>query len=284
MLIDNSPVSYGNLIVDWQLGDDRIFNRTVDSTALYPGDSISDAFLTLKTSPIDLDADALVQKHITTAAGPAGQISGFALAINVFSGDYQGLVSAGTVVWYDIRIITARGNTWTVETGSIEFQQNVTQASKAGVPAVFPADGQPRFRGFAAQRPDLDPSNTALYNTGDFLYNLNPLNGNGYLWSCSIGGAPGTWVTISGENGTMGPPGPQGPPGPPGPQGPPGSGTGTGDPHFLGYASTPPSVGTFTVCDYFLNLLPSAGAPEGWVYCTDGLWHTKGIVGDTAGL
>lgn len=433
MLIDSNPTSFGNLIVDWQLGDDRVIQRSVLSSYLVSGDVLSDAFFTVKTSPTDIDANALIQKHITTSGLVSGQITGLNLVFNIFSADYEGLISAGTVAYYDIRIISAFGHTVTIETGEIEFQQNVTQANKSGVPAVFPADGQPRFRGFTSQRPDLVPFNNGLFNTGDFYVSSNPSNGHGFMFFCLIGGAPGTWVALQNfsASGIQGPPGPQGPSGPAGPagvqgvagpagapgatgpagttgpqgptgpgltpegawnsgttylqgqlatfnnvlyvalqtttnnepdisptfwssvsgvqgpagpagptgatgatgatgpqgpagltgppgavgpagpqgtagpsgptgpagstgatgpsgpqgpQGPAGSG---GDPNFLGYAPGPPSTGSYLVQNYFLNSIPIAGQPEGWVCVaagTPGTWLSKGIIGDTSGF
>ena len=199
MLLDNSPLAYNNAITDWELGDDRIFTRSVAAASLPATDVLTNAYLTIKSSPTELDALSVLQKHITTALTTAGQITGspeLNMLFNVFSADYEGLVTASTVYYYDIRVVTNLGHTYTVETGTISWQQNVTQTNVAGTPAVLPNNGQPRFQGFSATRPDLVPNNQGLFNAGDFMFNLNPLNGNGHLWQCTISGSPGTWITV----------------------------------------------------------------------------------------
>lgn len=255
MLIDNNPLSYGNSITDWELGDDRIVERVVASSSLIGGDSLTDAFYTIKANQVLPDAQATVQVHITTAASNAGQITGspaLSMLFNIFSASYQSFVTAGAVYYYDIRVLTADGHTWTIETGTIQWQQNVTQANIGGVPAVFPNDGQPIFRGFTATKPDLIPSNFGLYNTGDVFFNSNPINNNGLAFFCTIGGQPGTWVTIFPSGGTI-------------------------DPNFLGYSPIQPAT-VATVGQYYLNSNPVPNGPEGWVYTSSG-WKTKGIVG-----
>jgi hypothetical protein len=286
---------YGQFILDWPIGDDRhLFGDTQFSVNPPPTIALSDAYFTLKLNPNDVDANAIIQKHITQVTSPAGAISpGFngnltSLLIKISSNDYQSLVNTGTVYYWDIRCIASDGTTFTVATGEVAFLQGVTQTNAAGTPAALPNNGQPQFRGFTAYNPQV-ANLPGIYNVGDVFFNLNPSNGNGIGWQCLIGGAPGTWIAFVQSGIVQGPPGPPGPigaTGPQGPQGPPGGGGGSGDAHFMGYAIGPPVVGPFVVGDYFLNLVPAPGTPEGWVCTvagTPGTWNTKGIVGDSSG-
>jgi|SRR5579864_4715581 len=268
--------SFNQSISDWALGDDRQFSGDVQSSPNPPpiGDlSLSDAFFTLKFNPLDVDANALIQKHITQSPSSSGQITaglgGFlsSLLIKIFSGDYEGINSivAGPVYYWDVRCITAAGGvTFTVATGSIRFIQNVTQANKAGVPAVFPNDGQPRFRGFLSANPMGIPGLVGPFNAGDIYFNSNPSNGNGAGWQCWVGGGPGTWAPLG-----LTPP------------------VFLTDVHFKGYAAAPPLVGTFVQGDYILSTNPLPATPGGWVCTvggTPGTWNSIRPIGDTTGL
>lgn len=261
--LDSTSITggYGQSISDWPVGDDRIFSGTI--TGLASSDpNLTDAYFTLKLNPNDVDADAIIQKHITQSLTTAGQITQDAslhytvLSIHVFSGDYEGLVSVGTSYWWDFRVITTSGSTITVATGQVTFLQQVTQTNKAGTPAALPNFGQPRIRGFNPQSPQLmNPGGT--FNAGDIYFNQNPQNGNGVGWQCTVGGAPGTWVAFSALS------------------------AGLNDSHFKGYTASEPVSGVgFVAADYFLNSAPAAAGPEGWVY-TGSVWLTKGIIGDS---
>lgn len=257
---------YNQSIVDWELGDDRIFTGTLSGVLPASDPSFTDGYLTFKLNPNQPDSDSIFQLHITQSNTSSGQITptggDFIVCLfHVFSGSYEGLVLPGTVYWMDCRMISTGGTTITVATAQVTFQQNVTQTNAAGVPAALPNNGQPRFRGFISNRPDLVPYNQTIYNAGDVYFNLNPINGNGVAWSCTVGGvAPvTTWITWSVSNSVP------------------------GDVHFKGYTAAPPIGGTYVPEDYFLNSLPTEMAPEGWVYTIGGQWRTKGIIGNTDG-
>lgn len=257
---------YSQSITDWMAGDDREFSgdSQLSVNPPPPGDlNLSDVYFTLKLNPNDFDYNAVIQKHITrtpTAPGyiAAGLNGAFSfILLRVFSNDYESLVDPGTGYYWDFRGITQVGGvTFTIAAGQVAFLQSVTQTNVAGMPAALPNDGQPQFRGFFAYSPMIQYS-SAVYNPGDIAFNSNPSNGNGVGWQCLIGGAPGTWAAF----GTLS--------------------VGINDIHFLGYAPTEPTnpVG-FNIGDYYLNLLPYPGNPEGWVYTPLG-WRTKGIIGDT---
>jgi hypothetical protein len=269
-LYDTTTVvsGYNQEILDWPLGDDRQFLGDVQLSVNPPppGDlNLSDAYFTLKLNPTDPDSDAILQLHITQTPTSSGYIytalSGAysGVAFLVTSGTYQDFVSSGTVYYWDFRCITATGGrTFTVATGVVQYLQNVTQTDKAGTPANYPFQGQPRFRGFTSASPNTGNTNTGWSNTGDIWFNSNPFNGNGIGWQCLVEGNPGFWLTL--VNG----------------------GSSINDPYFQGYASEPPSSGTWVALDYFLNSSPAANQPEGWVCVTGGTpgtWKTKGIIG-----
>jgi hypothetical protein len=190
---DSIVGGYGQAIEDWQLGDGRQFAGAPGSGGsseynLSPNDNIlTDAYFTLKSSPTLPDADAIIQKHITTASSPAGQITGTPaniLAINVYSADYEGLVSAGPIYYWDFRVITSGGQVYTIATGTVAYLQNVTQTNNAGTPASFPNNGQPRFRGFLPTHPKNISNFSGTYVPGDFFRNAIPVSGGPSGWVC----------------------------------------------------------------------------------------------------
>jgi hypothetical protein len=200
---------FGQIIQnDWALGDDRQFFGDTQLSPNPPPPSdldLTDAYFTLKSASTLPDADSLIQKHITQASTSAGVISaglGGALSkllIKIASGDYEGIndIVAGPAYPWDIRVITSAGVTLTVATGVVFFLQNDTQTNKSGTPAAFPNNGQPRFRGFTSQNPQLVGGFPGFYNAGDFFFNSNPANGNGSGWQCFSAGSPGTWNGFS---------------------------------------------------------------------------------------
>src|SRR5580698_8195050 len=155
---------FGQVISDWAWGDDRQFSGDVQASPNPPppGDlSITDAYFTMKAAATVPDQYALIQVHITQTSTVYGQITAGAggalsqLLIKVSSGLYEGITNivAGANYSWDIRCITTDGVTFTVAIGTIAFIQNDTQTNKAGTPATFPNDGQPRFRGFISANP-----------------------------------------------------------------------------------------------------------------------------------
>ncbi len=186
--IDTTSITggYGQSLSDWQLGDGRVFSGATPGLAS-TDNVLTDAYFTLKSSPALPDADAIIQKHITTVLSAAGQITGTpanVLAINVFSADYEGLVSSGPVYYWDFRVITAGGQVYTIATGTVDFQQNVTQTNNAGTPAVFPNNGQPRFRGFLPTDPQNINNFSGTFVPGDFFRNALPAPGGPSGWVC----------------------------------------------------------------------------------------------------
>jgi hypothetical protein len=259
---------YGQSIDDWQDGDDRVFTGVVSSipNGLTPTDpNLSAAYFTLKLNPDVPDASAILQKRITTFLGTAGQITpdGYgnntALLIHVYSEDYEGLVSPGTSYWWDFRVITAGGTTWTIATGQVVFQQQVTQTNEAGTPAALPNFGQPRFRGFTAINPQFHTGSVGLFNVGDIYFNSNPSSGQPVGWQCTQPGSPGAWQAF--YTGGLGVPV-----------------TGIIPPVSWTWGTQPPTSGLFAVGSIVWNLLPYAGGNIGWVYTTNGTWEPWGDV------
>jgi len=179
---------YAQVISDWQLGDGRAFSGAAPGLAA-GDDVLTDAYFTLKSSPNLPDADAIIQKHITTVSSPAGQITGSpanVLAINVYSADYEGLVSVGPIYYWDFRIITAGGQVYTIATGTVVYEQNVTQTNNAGTPAAFPNNGQPRFRGFLTTHPKNIANFSGTFVQGDFFRNSLPIPGGPSGWVATV--------------------------------------------------------------------------------------------------
>lgn len=186
------PNGYNQSIVDWALGDDRNFTGAIPGTSLVSGDNATSAYYTLKAAPNQPDANAIVQKKVTTVATPTGGISGTNLTINVFSADYEGLVFAGQFYYWDFRIITALGHTVTIATGVVQFTQNVTQTNVAGTPGpipVGPNNGQPRFRGFAIVNPMLVPNLAGTFVQGDYFRNAAAVAASPSGWVCVVAGS-----------------------------------------------------------------------------------------------
>lgn len=191
-LVDDSTLQDNNVIYDWIAGNSRIFNRTYTFTDEEDGDSIVAAYLTIKQNPRDLDQNALLQVKITQVAGPNGVVTPPGeMEFIIFASQYNVQVNAGTSYYYDITIITANGLTFTAETGTIFFQQGVTQTDAAGTPAAQPDQGIPIFRGFAAG----PPITGGPYNVGDIYSNSLPVSGGPSGWVCIAAGIPGTWVS-----------------------------------------------------------------------------------------
>lgn len=194
-LVDNSALAYDNVIYDWIAGDSREFVRAYTFVAPNAGDSVVAAFLTLKQNPNDIDQNALLQIKITQVASANGIVAIAGAVSNlqfiIFAAQYQAQVQAGTVYYYDIRLQTANGLSFTAETGTIFFKQGVTQAFASGTPAAQPDQGLPIFRGFASAA----PIQGGPYVVGDYFLNNNPVSGAPTGWQCIAGGIPGVWRT-----------------------------------------------------------------------------------------
>ena len=194
---------YNQVINDWALGDDRILTGQYTGSSSFDP-SIATAYFTLKLNPNDIDSNAILQTKITQTPGPNGYISQDPvtnffniLTFHIFAGNYQVFVTPGTNYWWDVRIITASGTTYTVATGTVQFIQNVTQTNASGIPAppfTLPNAGIPRFRGFVSTRPDLIVGYNFVDVVGDFYRKLVPQPGNPVGYICVQSGAPGTWV------------------------------------------------------------------------------------------
>ena len=199
LLIDSGIVwpRYDNLITDWLLGNDREWAGSLALRLLPSGDvGLSDVYLTIKLSPLDSDAQALMQIHVTETNSVYGAIVNSPALTNVslriLGGQLVGSGAlAGPVYSYDIRGFgKTSGAIWTFETGQIMFEQNVTAMVSSGLPAALPNMGNPVFRGFAYGPPVI-----GIYNVGDYFRNAGPAPGEPSGWVCIAQGSPGTWVS-----------------------------------------------------------------------------------------
>ena len=195
-ITDSTVLGYNKVISDWVALDSRQFVRDVTSV-LDVGDSPVAAVLTIKASPADTDANAIIQLTVISILGPNGQIVGNVLTINVQPAG-MGPVNVGSVYDYDIVIFTANNFRYTVETGQIIFLQNTGQEQIGSQPGFLPNNGIPVFRGFASAPPGSPggPLNV-IANLGDYFMNSVPAVGQPAGWMCSVGGSPGTWVRMA---------------------------------------------------------------------------------------
>lgn len=259
---------YAQTITDWYNGDDRIFTGSVAGLP-QTDPNLTDCYFTLKLNPSDTDANSIIQKHITTFLDQAGQITAdpnsfdnIVLLVHVYSAEYEGLVQPGTVYYWDFRVITAGGSTWTIATGTVQFQEQVTQTNLAGTPAAMPNNGQPVFRGFTALNPDYRIGSVGQFNPGDIYFNSNPGAGQPVGWQCTQQGSPGAWQPF--YTGGLGIPV-----------------TGVLPPAAWTFGTQPPTSGGHAEAEIVWNLLPQFGGNIGWVCVTagfPGVWAPFGII------
>jgi len=105
-------------------------------TNIPAGDSLSKAWLTVKTSPAtQLDAAAALQLEITSVLSADGQITDTgagdtigSLTFKISGLDYDELEPTVNY-YYDIAVLTAAGVRYTLEIGRVTWAQEVTRAT-----------------------------------------------------------------------------------------------------------------------------------------------------------
>jgi hypothetical protein len=122
-----------SVIVDFVVGDDIEIKRTI--TNVPSGTSITKAWLTIKAFAADPDANAIIQKIITTTDQPlVGQItddgSGDQQAEVVFRvlGSETVLLTGGQTYRFDIQVKASTGRIYTPELGTITGRAQMTLA------------------------------------------------------------------------------------------------------------------------------------------------------------
>lgn len=122
-------VKLTNLVI----GDSKRIKRRYDE--LPEGYTVTVAYLTIKKSANQTDAQALVQKAITTSASAAGQITdasttGGSIAMFFDLSKTDTLVfKAGVEYLYDIQVILSTGEVHTMEVNTMVWIHGVTSAS-----------------------------------------------------------------------------------------------------------------------------------------------------------
>jgi len=118
-------------IKDFVAGDDLQITRTI--TNVPSGAVLTKAWLTIKFRQDDADADAIIQKAITTSNVPGtGQITddgagdqSAAVRFDLTDTDTAKL-HRGIKYWYDIQVLTDGGAVYTPEIGIITARQGIT--------------------------------------------------------------------------------------------------------------------------------------------------------------
>lgn len=117
---------------DYAIGDNQPIDFTLTS---WPSPQVmAKTYLTIKKNRDGTtDSDALIQKEITTSAGPQGEITnngssgGIATGyFNLLPADYANIV-AGVAYEFDIQPINSAGALYTPIDGTITFKKDVTK-------------------------------------------------------------------------------------------------------------------------------------------------------------
>lgn len=127
-----------NAVIDgFTAGDDLIVRRTIDRAAsdFIAGETVTRAWMTVKSSRSDLDADALVQKDVTTSdVAGTGQVENDGtgdvdpvVRFDLVGSDTEGLTRPSK--YYDIQLKTSENRIVTVEVGTILAETQVTLSS-----------------------------------------------------------------------------------------------------------------------------------------------------------
>ena len=116
---------------DYTIGDDQPVDFTFTS---WPSPQVlSKAYFTIKESLDDADADALIQKEITSTASSQGQITttgssgGTAIGYFIITKDDYGDIVPGRDYYFDIQPINDSGSLYTPIAGWITFKQGATR-------------------------------------------------------------------------------------------------------------------------------------------------------------
>jgi hypothetical protein len=123
-------------LCEFVIGNDFDILRDIDMTNLFVGATLSKAWLTIKKTRRDADANAIIQLDITpTYAAGKGQITDTGV------GDLQGrlvfevdaavsaLLVAGHVYFYDIKVLTSTNQLYTPESGTCKGRGAIKVAS-----------------------------------------------------------------------------------------------------------------------------------------------------------
>lgn len=116
------------------LGDDKRVARNY--TDVPTGHTVSKAWLTIKRKAADLDADALIQKEITTTAGAAGEITDEVTDSGTLSMYFDladtetgiAAIKANKTYYYDVQVRLSDGQIHTLESGTVRFLPSYTDA------------------------------------------------------------------------------------------------------------------------------------------------------------
>lgn len=116
-------------------GDSLTVERTV--TDIPDGESLTDAWLTVKSSLSDADADAVMQLTIDVTAGDDGQITDSGsgdprtgtLVFTVTPDHFTAVLKGNREYLYDIQVLTDEGTVGTPFLGTVVWQADVTKSN-----------------------------------------------------------------------------------------------------------------------------------------------------------
>lgn len=124
--------NFNAVISGFVTGDDLDVIRSI--TSIPQGQTVTTAWMTVKENPAAPDVDAIFQKEITVVSSPGdGQItdsgsSGTAIIRFEITRVETGLLSPGTLYYYDIQIKTSASKYYTPEKGMIQSTSQITLA------------------------------------------------------------------------------------------------------------------------------------------------------------
>lgn len=122
----------GVKLKNFVIGDSKRLRRTFKD--LPEGYTVATAYLTIKKSAQHADAQAIVQKSITTSAAASGQITdaltngGSIVMFFDLSKTDTAVFRAGEYV-FDIQVVLSTGEVHTMEIGTIDWINGVTLAT-----------------------------------------------------------------------------------------------------------------------------------------------------------
>lgn len=126
------------LSIEVVAGNDLDEDRTVGNVPL--GQTVAEAWLSIKLRATDPDNEAVIQKHITTASSDEGVVvdedadDGTAMLTFFLTAEETLTLDPSIRYVYDIQVFTSADKTYTGEVGVVTVKQKVTTTIAGGAP------------------------------------------------------------------------------------------------------------------------------------------------------